>query len=585
MKKYLVILLLFPSTSWAQFPVGSWKLHHSYVSQGEYRTAGYDSVLHTAYNTINISPQVFTGSAFGYVQQVFGGPHDCAETDTLGDVAFSGSNEFGQDGFGNKTGTSAQGMQIVSTDSTGATLPPIVEVVMTGNNSVSNTYYLCNFILGSVASGGDVWGSGSLQNGMRGNGISSNVDTVHTKFVQVVMPNADTITKIAGIYGMIAISTKDSIICWGSSFGGTPKYIHLPTGWKAYDIAGNGIAYWALADSSGTKGVYSWAPIFTSEPAYQGQGTGGTSHTSPTRVDKNNFVKGMMVGGDYPRFVTCDNEATHFVTVQGRLWSIGGNSVGEIGNGKQLNFATYTFSPAPTGGTPSPYSWDQGLNENNQDTIYNVAPGTTDWDTVYCGISNAWSVCGRRTNGVFYQWGRNKGAQIWNGQIDCDYTNGNVRATYPDFLNQPYPVQINRAGLGVTLQQSFCPTCIASPSGFPCNLCTYTLPATPTASAGSTQNLSSGTTTATLSGTGTPGSGGFINYYKWTQTTGPACNMWFPGIGTNPISGLQSGQTYTFLLTVTDNANQSGTSSVTINVASTITSIGPIPAGSKRVTH
>lgn len=558
MRKALFILLFLPAVAKAQFQIGSWKLHHSYQSPGEYRNDGYDSLTHKAYHTINVVPQAFTGQP-SHIQFVAGGAHDAYAVDTLGGYWYSGSNEFGQDGPGNTTGTCSGCMVTVTTDSAGNALPPICQILSSGNNGAT---YLCTFLLSTVASGGKILAAGALQNGMRGNGTSG--QTAQSSFVYVTLPGGtnDTVTKIEGIYGIVAITTKDSIVAWGSSIGNLPKYIHLPGGWKAYDVASNGIAFWALADSSGTKGVFSWSPIFSSEPAYQGQGSGGTNHSTPTRVDKNNFVHPMMANGDYPRFVTCNNEATYFVTVGGKLWDIGGNSVGEIGNGKQINFATY----------PTPYSWDQGLNENNQDTIYNVAPGITDWDTVYTGFSNAWSVCAIRLNAAMYQWGRNKGAQVWNGIIDCNYTNGNVRASFPDFLNSVWPDSISWPGTAVSIQQTFCPYCIVNPATPPCNICTYNAAASPTCNAGNNQNIVVASTM--LAGSGTAASTYFINFYEWTQISGPnQAIITFPGTPNTPISNLTTGQ-YIFQLKVTDNNQRTATSMVTINFNSYIAPTG-----------
>lgn len=462
-------------------------------------------------------------------------------------VSCSGSNEYGQDGFGNQTGTASGAMQQVTTDNNGATLPPIVQILMSGNNG---TNYLCNFLLSTIASGGLVYMSGGGQNGMQGDGTSG---SLQTKFKLCTMPAGDTIVKIQGIYGIIALSNHDSIIAWGSSFGNTPSYLHLPHGWKAYDVAGNGIAYWALADSSGTKGVFSCSPIFSTEPAYQGQGSGGTSHSTFTRVDNNNFVHPMMAGGDYPRFVTCNNEVTYFVTVANKLWDIGGNAVGDISNGKEINFASYS----------TPWDWDQGLNENNQDTIYNVAPGTSDWDTVYTSMSNCWAYCGTHWNGSFHQGGRIKQAQIWNMHVDGDPNNGNLRASYPDWDNAVWPDSITwRSWHTYTQQQWACLYCSANPSGFPCNL--YSIPAVagPTITSAGFLTLSS--SMIQLYCTATAVSGSFASRFVCKQTGGPAtAQIQYPYSPNTLISASTPG-TYTFLETVTDNNQRTATQTLNI---------------------
>lgn len=554
MKKLILILLLFPLFAMAQFSPS----RSSYVSPGEYRISGLNTVTGQAVNTINITPQAYGGQPSEGVWFVQGGAHDGYVVGKTGKFYVAGSNEFGQDGLGNQTGVS--NLTAALTDSLGNTLPATRMVLSTGNNG---TNYLCTFILSTVATGGIVNGTGGLQNGMRGNGTYGGLTT---SFVKVVMPGGanDTVTKIEGIYGILAITTKDSIITWGvNSF--TPSYVHLPTGWKAYDIGCNGIAFWALASNgSGGHEIFSWSPIFSAEPVYQGQGKSGTSHSTPTRVDNNAFFSGgtnpMMNGTRYPTLVTCNNEATYFICNDHTLWDLGGNAVGEIGNGKETHFATYS----------TPYAWDQGLVGGSaqdsiyQDTAYNVAPGITDWDTVYTGFSNSWCVCAQRINGAIYMWGRNKGAQVWNGLIDCDYAAGVVRGVYPDFLNSVWPDSISWPGTSVTIQQTFCPYCIANPSGSPCNACTYNSAAAPTCSAGSNQSISTSSTRVTASATAA--SSYYINFYAWKQLSGPStASIQFPGMAGTQINNLTTG-TYTFQVNVIDNNQRTDSATMTVTV-------------------
>src|ERR1700734_2986231 len=202
MKYTYIILFFLPLFSMGQFA----PTRLSYVSPGEYRISGLNTVTGQAVNTINIVPQAYGGQPTEGVWFVQGGAHDGYVVGRTGKFYAAGSNEFGQDGLGNQTGVT--NLTVALTDSLGNTLPPTRMVLSTGNNG---TNYLCTYILSTVATGGIVNATGGLQNGMRGNGTYGGLTT---SFVKVVMPGGtnDTVTKIEGIYGILAITTKDSII-------------------------------------------------------------------------------------------------------------------------------------------------------------------------------------------------------------------------------------------------------------------------------------------------------------------------------------------------------------------------------------
>src|ERR1039457_1168819 len=90
----------------------------------------------------------------------------------------------------------------------------------------------------------------------------------------------------------------------------------------------------------------------------------------------------------------------------------------------------------------------------------------------------------------------------------------------------------------------------------------------PTANAGSDQNLSYGTTSVTLTGTGTPSGGRSITGYLWQLTSGSGVTITNPTLASTTVTGLQAGNTYTFQLTVTDNAGATGQDAVNVTVNS-----------------
>jgi azurin len=94
---------------------------------------------------------------------------------------------------------------------------------------------------------------------------------------------------------------------------------------------------------------------------------------------------------------------------------------------------------------------------------------------------------------------------------------------------------------------------------------------TPSANAGSDQNLSAGTTSTTLTGSGAD-QGGTITSYAWTQVAGASATITSPSSATTTVTGLSAG-TYTFVLTVTDNNSNTAKDSVNVTVAAPSSSL------------
>lgn len=95
----------------------------------------------------------------------------------------------------------------------------------------------------------------------------------------------------------------------------------------------------------------------------------------------------------------------------------------------------------------------------------------------------------------------------------------------------------------------------------------------PTANAGSDQNLVADTTTVNLTGSGSDVDGTIVSYL-WTVVSGAGLTLVNANTTTVTVNGLANGQSYTLRLTVTDNngANGSDDAVITVGSASTIVS-------------
>lgn len=92
----------------------------------------------------------------------------------------------------------------------------------------------------------------------------------------------------------------------------------------------------------------------------------------------------------------------------------------------------------------------------------------------------------------------------------------------------------------------------------------------PTASAGPNQNLASAATSTTLDASGSADPEGSALTYTWTQTSGPTATFSSKTVAKPTVSGLSSGNSYGFQVSVSDGSLAS-TAPVTVTVAATNT--------------
>ncbi|WP_349318052.1 PKD domain-containing protein [Chitinophaga sp. MM2321] len=92
----------------------------------------------------------------------------------------------------------------------------------------------------------------------------------------------------------------------------------------------------------------------------------------------------------------------------------------------------------------------------------------------------------------------------------------------------------------------------------------------PTANAGADKNLAAGTTSTTVTGSGTAYAGATISGYAWTILSGTGITLSNANTATVTVNSLSNGNSYTLRLTVTDSNGLTGTDDVVISVAAAV---------------
>jgi PKD repeat protein len=474
--------------------------------------------------------------------------------DNSGNMWCWGDNAYGEVGNG-ATGGSVSAPYQITVDSLGHPFTNIIQIVPAASNY--------GYLTGAVKSDGTVWVWGDLGGGNRGNGSAGkNV----SRPVQVTFPAGTFIRKIQlGSIG-IALDSAGGVWTWGGNYGyptnyilaqGTtspstnlPKKISLPG--KARDISGGDLWNYAILRNNS---VYGWG-VYTS---YLGIGNSGFMaqagpSLNPQLLDAQlNFPSPVQT-------IWTSSVCSYALLQDGTLWAWGDNSMGSIGNGVQLNFATYTSSPAPTGGTPAPYAWDWGFGELMQQKPVHIGNGLT-FTHLFTDKGAVFYAYAEDAAGNLYSWGRNKSGVCGNGVVEGD-NSGTIASQYPNSWDIPWMTKVDPFALTKTSPTSS-PWC-TSHVGFPCLAEVIPVTPNPTVSAGPTQNITGSSTT--LNGSATGALGSIINYYVWTQVSGPSTALiTLPSGAVATASGLVTG-TYVFQLKVTDNNWRTNTSQVTVNV-------------------
>lgn len=220
------------------------------------------------------------------------------------------------------------------------------------------------------------------------------------------------------------------------------------------------------------------------------------------------------------RKIVANHNTIHFIDSLGRLFGLGDNPNGEVGNGTELvNHAELYHPPAFSAGRP--YAWDWVKHEALVTRPVQIGIGIH-WKDVWADNSYAFYHYAIDENDSSYFWGRSKSFVSGTAVQGED--------TYPNALDVLTPRAIHVFTTPDKDLGKFVP--------YSC-------------SAG--EDRTAITDTIRLSGHAVPSSGYMITAYKWTRVSGPACTIEDPASPSTVVTGCSTPGLYAFSLMITDN--------------------------------
>lgn len=242
----------------------------------------------------------------------------------------------------------------------------------------------------------------------------------------------------------------------------------------------------------------------------------------------------------------------HYVDSLGRLFGIGDNPNGEIGNGQELVNHSERY--------PTPYAWSWVKYElmTGAPPIH-ILPGTV-FKSVWGGAAFVFYNYALDASDGLYFWGRNKSFCGGDGVANSQ------EATYPNALDVLIPSLRDPLAVLPTQTQYY----------------NFTLP---TAKINTTDTISTNSNAVTLTvaatpptlvASGKPNYGYTITGYQWSKISGPAATFTAPTSTTTDATGLSTG-TYKFgvLVTGSNTGTWADTITVLVNNSLPIVSAGP----------
>lgn len=560
MKKYAVLLFIVVVIS----PGFLKKKAPEFIASSDFYPPSLPFILTPGEYTgavINTSNHKYYGADGGVLEQEIsgtnivggsGGAHGRCALDDGGNVWCEGDNHTGACGNGSTTDLTV--MTKITRDSIGNSFTGIAQVLSTATD---------DWYTAALKTDGTVWAWGRIIGGIEGNGTYGN--TAATRPVQITFPGGVVIKKLAMALSAMALTSDGHLYTWGSALSRSfyPPY---------------------LLGQGRSDGPYTWAlsPVEISDPepgvAIIDIAGGGqqnfillaNGHVYASGYYINQFSAGLTGDmGTYGfQFKRLDNiwnlttdrgavsvtrlfsttSATYALTSDSSIFSLGSTASGESGTGIIINWAT--ASPV--------YAWSQSINDLVQTAPSLVSPGKHDWVWLFDGQALNFYIFAIDASGNIYSWGRDKTGNLLLGNVPAGT---DINATYPNLMDEPFPVKTNFIFSPSSGFNTSCPYCVANPGGSPCS--EYSIPAvaSPTVSASNETVPNTGSFSVTCTPSPTSGT---LARVRWTQNSGPTTLRM--GVITNSTLVAQNIASGTYSLTATITDNNWRTSSATVSV-------------------
>lgn len=488
--------------------------------------------------------------------------HGQAFLSTTGRVYTFGGNDSGTCAIGSNAANITTATAVMN-DSSGTDMGTVSLVQGSyAANSAEGLYFVIH-----GASSDTLKMSGNTRYGMRGDGTMGGINRLAVTVFPC--PAGIRILQIASSKYTVILLSNGTIRTAGGSFsaGNPPNYSmlgyipttsatdyltwHQVTGFDAGDsirqIAGGDVGGTILLGKSGT--LY----YFGLHASYAGSNVDSNVRT-PMKITTNvtSFIPGGIKQG--ANTISANSQNFHAISNDGKLYGWGDNYMGSIGNGVEVDWRHAT--PA--------YQGDPAAVNQLMQTHPVQVTGKSNFLATYQQPLFGCTEFATDSNFLSISAGRDKGGVLGTGVVPCSGSAGNQEALYPNSWDRAYATYIDP-----TLLSFNTPT--ITPRWLDCPTCTYVMlcdtnTSVPAANAGANFSVTSGITTATLTGSGSTCTGGKLQRYFWSQLSGPSQVAFDLATSVNPgISGLSSGS-YLFQLTVTDNYWRTSVSTVTVNV-------------------
>jgi len=373
--------------------------------------------------------------------------HNGTLLDVNGNVWTFGDNTYGQRG-NNTTGGDGSVLQVTK-DSKGNAFSGISQITGYVNTNLA------------LKKDGTVWYWGADYLNLFGSNQLSPV--------ALPIPSGVTFTKIVEQSPLLGLDSNGGVWEWKAG-SKSPTQVSLPA--KASDIAAcaNGVSFAVIGGFP-----YGWS---------QGQATTAWGiPTAPTVLAKQWQMPAAIAGT--PGSIVGNDNTLHYIDINGNMWGLGDNQMGEVGNGDETNFSVIT--------PPNQlYAWDWTRYLRMVRVPVMISSGVK-FSQICTQNSDVFYVYAQDTTGNWWSWGRNKGLALGDHyEIRSD-----IASLYPNLIDQPLPQITNPLNAKVievnTLAQGI-PIYTAN-TGY--GRITTTTTSTTTSTTSTTTSTTSSTTTTT----------------------------------------------------------------------------------------